>query len=215
MTAATRPSDTRQRILAEALRIANLEGVDALAIRHVARALDLSPGNVSYHFPRKADLVLALSAELSDRNQPLGELVPTSLDALLERYRTVLRHQHEYRGIVVALPHLLETYPELRRRYRHTERQRFQQQRDQVAALVATGLLTVDADELDRLVATIVLVARFWLAEYRTTFARHPVEQVIGHYLAIIGGVLAPHASREGRSQVDPYLDGVLPLPEV
>jgi AcrR family transcriptional regulator len=214
VTTTPKPTDTRQRILAEALVIANREGVDALAIRHVAKALDLSPGNVSYHFARKVDLVLALSAELSDRNQPLGELVPTSLDALLERYRSVLRHQHEHRGIVVALPHLIETYPEMRRRYRQTERQRFQQQREQIAALMGAGLLTLDDDDLDRLVATIVLVARFWLAEYRTTFARYPVEQVIGHYLGIIAGILAPHASRAGRAQLVPYLAGVVPLPE-
>lgn len=208
----TRPADTRERILDAARAMANTQGVDAVSIRTIARVLDLSPGNVSYHFARKADLVVALGDELSARNAPLGELAPRTFDELLARYRPALRHQYEHRGIVLALPHLIETYPEMRRRYRQVERSRSHQQREQLAGLRDAGRLLVTEEDLDRLVAHIALVARFWLAEYRTTFYRRAVDDVIDHYLALIAGLLLPYASPEGRAELEPHLASMLHL---
>lgn len=206
------PIDTRERILRTALTMANSHGVDAVAIRSLAKELDLSPGNVSYHFPRKADVLAALSEQLSARNEPLGEIVPENLGDLLERYRQALRHQYEHRGLVVALPHLIETYPDIRRRYREVERQRFAQQRDQLVALRQAGRVEVDDEGLERVVALISLVARFWLAEYRTTYYRRAIDEVIGHYLALIAGILSPYATPTGAGELAPYLAARLHL---
>lgn len=203
-----RNDDTKSRILGTSLRLANEQGVDAVTVRSVAQELDISPGNVSYHFPRREDLIIALAAELSTRNTPLGEIVPHTFGDLLERYRRTLQHQHEHRGLVVALPHLLESYPTMRRNYRRTEATRIEQQRRQLAHLRDIGLLDADEVTLDRLVAHIVLVARFWLAEYRTTFDRWRVADVISHYLSLIAGLLLPYASDAGRLDLAPYLEG-------
>lgn len=200
--------DTQTRILRAALELANDRGVDAVTIRAVARELGISPGNVSYHFAKREDLILALAAELSARNEPLGEMVPLSFGDLLERYRRTLQHQYDHRGIVIAWPHLVETYASMRRDYRATERTRMAQQRRQLAHLRDLGRLDADDDTLDRLVAHIALVARFWLAEYRTTFDRWPIGDVISHYLSLIAGLLLPYAAETGREELRPYLLG-------
>lgn len=110
--------------------------------------------------------------------------------------------------MVVALPHLLETYAAMRSAYRATEKTRIAQQRKQLAHLREAGLLDVDDTTLDRLVAHIVLIARFWLAEYRTTFDRWPIDEVIAHYLSLIAGLLLPHTNNAGHRQLDSYLSG-------
>lgn len=201
-------SSTRARILRAALGVANARGIDAVTVRTVARELGISPGNVTYHFGRREDLVLALADELSSRNAPLGEIVPRHFRDLLERYRRTLQHQYDHRGIVIALPHLVETYAGMRRSYRTTETTRLDQQRRQLAHLRELGLLDADDDTLDRLVAHIALVARFWLAEYRTTFDRWPIGDVISHYLSLIAGLLLPYAVGTGRDELRLYLSG-------
>lgn len=163
---------------------------------------------MTYHFGKREDLVLALAEELSSRNAPLGEIVPLHFGDLLERYRRALQHQYDHRGIVIALPHLVETYAAMRRDYRKTEQTRIAQQRLQLAHLRDLGLLDASDDTLDRLVAHIALVARFWLAEYRTTFDRWPIGDVISHYLSLIAGLLLPYAAGTGPDELDRHLLG-------
>ncbi|MEZ5380935.1 MAG: TetR/AcrR family transcriptional regulator [Microthrixaceae bacterium] len=141
-------------------------------------------------------------------------LVPSNLTELLERFRQALRHQYEHRGVVVAPAHLIETYPEMRRSYRAVERTRYRQQREQLRALVDLGSLRLDPDETERLLANIALVARFWLAEYRTTHYRHAIDEVIDHYLALIAGLLDPYASESGAAELTPYLAAMIKIPD-
>ena len=55
-----RTNETSQRILAHARHAFNERGVMNVGIREIARDLDLSPGNLSYHFPTKEALIVAL-----------------------------------------------------------------------------------------------------------------------------------------------------------
>ncbi len=53
------PVDLTDRIRAEALRQFAARGFDGTSVRDVASALGISPGNLTYHFPKKTDLFLA------------------------------------------------------------------------------------------------------------------------------------------------------------
>jgi len=59
--------DTRQRILDTARRLFNEAGVARVGVRDIARALEMSPGNLAYHFATKDQLVAALVKELHAR----------------------------------------------------------------------------------------------------------------------------------------------------
>jgi AcrR family transcriptional regulator len=59
--------DTRQRILDTARGLFNESGLSRVGVREIARALEMSPGNLAYHFPTKDELVAALVKELHAR----------------------------------------------------------------------------------------------------------------------------------------------------
>jgi AcrR family transcriptional regulator len=67
---------TARRILEHAREAFNERGVAAVGVREIARDLDLSPGNVSYHYPTKEALVAALMREMHARNNALTESPP-------------------------------------------------------------------------------------------------------------------------------------------
>ncbi len=55
--------NTRQRILIAALLLFNEKGVSRTSLNEIADEIDISPGNLHYHFKKKSDIVDALVAE--------------------------------------------------------------------------------------------------------------------------------------------------------
>lgn len=202
--------DTRQRILQHALTVVNERGLEALSIREVARDLGLSPGNVSYHFNKREDLVFALAEPLSDGNHRRFATPPASAVEVLEVFRSVLHHQHAYRGLVLSLPHVMEAFPAFRERYRTTELERRDDVRRMLQSLVEAKELEADAVQIERLLGHVTLISRFWMSEARASFRDEPVDAVVGHYLALLADLLLPYAPRP--EELRPYLDGLLVL---
>lgn len=59
--------DTRQRIVLRAIALFNRHGVQNVAIGRIASDLKISPGNLTYHFKRKDDLIRATLDVLKER----------------------------------------------------------------------------------------------------------------------------------------------------
>jgi AcrR family transcriptional regulator len=96
-----RPRLTRREVLATALRLIDEEGVDALTMRRLGRALDRDPMRL-YRFAASKDALLDGVVELV-----LEELeVPSSAPA--QTWSDVLRATaHRYRRIAVRHPHVV------------------------------------------------------------------------------------------------------------
>ena len=114
--------NTRNRILLMALNLFNEAGVAKTTTNHIADELDISPGNLHYHFRTKADLVSAIVAEFDVDSRvaitPPGT-TPVSIDdiwifmhLLLERlsmYRFLFR---DFETVTAEFP---AVEPKLRR----------------------------------------------------------------------------------------------------
>ncbi len=97
--------DTKEQIISESLRLFNQDGEELVGVREIARTLGISPGNLSYHFPRKEDIIGHHLAKL------IGELdiliqaylqEEEDLYRLPELIKSCLERQYDYRGLFHA-----------------------------------------------------------------------------------------------------------------
>jgi AcrR family transcriptional regulator len=109
---------TRDRIVARSIALFNRKGLRDVPIERIANDLKLSPGNVTYHFPRKHQLIAATLEVMQQHLRTALERpidVSTSLEGaiyLIRLYRTLW----DFRFFFNSLTYVL-TNPQLRREY--------------------------------------------------------------------------------------------------
>ena len=117
--------DTRHRILVASLLLFNEHGVPRTTINDIADEIDISPGNLHYHFRRKEEIVDALTAEFqADARKvlhpPESEIV--SLDEFWWFLHHLLELKGAYRFMLTDTEVLADDYPKVARALRHFAR---------------------------------------------------------------------------------------------
>ena len=117
--------DTRHRILVASLLLFNEHGVPRTTINDIADEIDISPGNLHYHFRKKEDIVDALTAEFqADARKVLHP--PESDTVSLDDFWWFLHHLLElkgaYRFMLTDTEVLADDYPKVARALRHFAR---------------------------------------------------------------------------------------------
>jgi AcrR family transcriptional regulator len=141
--------NTRERILAMALRLFNESGTGAVSTNHIADALGISPGNLYYHFHNKEEIIRALFEQVFARWDQLytmpGDRLPTLAD-LQQLVRATFGVNWEYRFIYRELIALLRRDDQLQRRWVAIRARGFAGFRELFDRFVAAGVLRAPND---------------------------------------------------------------------
>jgi AcrR family transcriptional regulator len=188
---------TRERILETALILFNCDGEPHVATNRIADELDISPGNLHYHFRTKQDLIEALFSEFEQRMLSLlatpEEREPHIEDIWLFLH-LAFESIGEYRFLYRDLTDLCGRYRGLHNRFQGILRLSMSTARALCLGLADSGHLEASREEMDALVRNVVLVSTFWIA----------FDQVLEHDAQ-------PHPDRAAwqvMSLVSPYLVG-------
>jgi len=185
--------DKRARILAKALHLFNKHGVEHVAVRDIARALNMRPGHITYYFPDKESLVLELSRSLRSLNDaavPDGSI--RSLADFHDRFEQILRNHIAYRSLLLSVARLLLQLPKVKAQYRATQEKRQADLRACFRTLVTAGdLRSLNSAEEDYLISCYSLISRGWIPE--TLAAGHDLEERIPHYKSLLRKVIEPY----------------------
>ena len=116
-----RRTKTASRILEKSLDLFNRFGEPNVAPKAIAQALGMSPGNLYYHYPSKAELINAL---LGDYVQSIGRVLPAANDVqsvedtwfflhtlfeLIDAYRFLYRDMSDLLSKDRALEHQIKS----------------------------------------------------------------------------------------------------------
>ncbi|MCB0705341.1 MAG: TetR/AcrR family transcriptional regulator [Saprospiraceae bacterium] len=179
---------TKERILQEALRQFNERGISQVGVRDIARSLDMSAGNLSYHFSRKADIIIELLTRFRKSNDLIYERyfeIGPSLSGFLDCLREVFNNQYEHAGLMVGQGEVQEIIRQ-HFNYKDAEHNRKDFFRRIFTGLRDSGELTLSAADIDFLISFISLFGRFWMIEAAVSFADWPREKIIDYYIGLI-----------------------------
>jgi len=116
---------TRDRILHTSLQLFNEEGEEQTTTVDIANEMDISPGNLYYHFKGKDQIIaeifhqyeVALSGTLTAPiERPLSS--PGNVEENWYYLYVVLEEMYQYRFFYHNLDNILQRYPEIRRHFK-------------------------------------------------------------------------------------------------
>lgn len=161
--------NTRDRILATALRLFNESGTAPVSTNHIADALGISPGNLYYHFRNKEEIIRALFEQQfarwdADYAFPNDRL--PNLEDLQQLVRATFITAWEYRFMYRELIALLRRDAQLHQRWVEIRARGFTGFRELFDFFVAAGVLRAPDDPavVTRLAELVWLISEFWLA---------------------------------------------------
>ena len=158
--------ETRQRILDASLAMFNAQGEPNVTTNHIADELEISPGNLYYHFRNKDDIIEQLFAVYEQRMDaalaaPDGRL-PGLEDVWLQLH-LVFECIWDYRFLYRDLVDILSRNRRLRMRFARILRRADEQAHAVMRGLVQAEVMRASASEVDAASTNILVIATFWL----------------------------------------------------
>ena len=157
---------TRKRILDASLAMFNTQGEPNVTTNHIADELEISPGNLYYHFRNKDDIIEQLFAVYEQRmdaalSSPSGRL-PGLEDVWLQLH-LVFECIWDYRFLYRDLVDILSRNRRLRLRFARILKRADEQAHQVMRGLVQAGVMRASADEVDAAATNILVIATFWM----------------------------------------------------
>lgn len=194
-------------IVEKALEMFNGKGIEYVGMRELAASLDMRIGNLTYYFPTKDELVSRLSLELAEENnRTIVAIESMTIERFFEMLQQVFRNHHKYRCLMLSFVHIMQRNPIVAKRYNKTQSQRNETWSKNIEALRAAKYIKADQQEVDFLVSTIALIARFWLSEAAISVKNQTEEEQAQHYLKLIARVFLPYTTKKGSGYIENFL---------
>ncbi|CAH0534664.1 hypothetical protein VST7929_02614 [Vibrio stylophorae] len=196
---------TKQRILDAALQLMNARGERAITTNHIAAELNMSPGNLYYHFRNKEQILAAILRQYSD--DLLSHFSPQDSQAstvahMSDYFDALFMLMWRYRFFYANLPDILSRNEQMQQDYAQTQRTLSTQITALVESARAEGLIELRNDDVDDFVATLKIVASSWISYHSAQCGGSIDKAVISAGVKHQLGVIRPIATDAGRRYI-------------
>jgi AcrR family transcriptional regulator len=160
------PRQTRERILETSLAMFNAQGEPNVTTNHIADELEISPGNLYYHFRNKEDIVEQVFTRYEVRMDdallvPEGRL--PNLEDVWMQLHMVFECMWDYRFLYRDLVDILSRNRKLKAHFARILTRAASSAAAVLRGLAAGGILRATEDEIRATAENVLLVATFWM----------------------------------------------------
>ncbi|MEZ4686067.1 MAG: TetR/AcrR family transcriptional regulator [Bacteroidia bacterium] len=203
---------TKDKILETALQLFNEKGFSNVGVREIARELDISPGNLSYHFSKKEDIFFELIKRYSMQNDQHYEDYfsgEKSIEHFLLLMRKVMKSQYRYRGIFLSFSFITQDIKqEDRSNYYNTDKKRKAGARRIFEGLIQEKQLEASPADVDFLLSFFTLFGRFSILKPFLWTKKGWSKDVLRHYLGTLQ--MSFFASETGKASIARFEEAFL-----
>lgn len=211
---------TRDRILAAALELFNQQGERKVTTNHLAAHLNMSPGNLYYHFKNKQEIIyeLFLTYEKTvdgNLDLPVGRML--TLEDKLNYLQKIFQGLWEYRFMHRDMEHLLLGEERLHARYRDFFRRSQQKTEAIYEGLRDANIIDIGQREIEGLALNTWIVVTSWYSFLQCNLLSYGEEDITLDMLK--GGIYQifqlerPYLTEQYRAQVQAMQEAFIPRP--
>ena len=212
---------TKDRILAAALQLFNEQGERKVTTNHISAHLNMSPGNLYYHFKNKQEIIYQLFLNYEQRvdeslERPSGRQL--TLEDKLNYLQKVFQGLWEYRFIHRDMEHLLLSEERLHARYRVFFRRSQKNTEAIYQGLRDANIIAIEQNELEGLALNTWIVVTSWFSFLQCNLLLDGGDSITLDMLK--GGIYQifqlerPYLTDEYREQVTAMQEAFIPKPD-
>lgn len=193
---------TKDKILSKALELFNDKGYNNITTRHIAAELNISAGNLHYHFRHSEDIIKILFSELTLKMDELlnhmKEKEHKTLEDLYQFTFSTCEIFYAYRFIFISFIDIMNQIPEIESRYEGINFSRKEEFQLIFSDLQKSHIFQKDVPRfiVDCLTEQIFIIADNWLTHNRLILKLSPKE-AIQHYTLLQMNLFYPLLNKE------------------
>jgi AcrR family transcriptional regulator len=198
-------STTKKKILNASRKLFNQQGLAAVSQRTIATNLKISPGNLTYHFKKRSEIIEELYFELVEKldhaflNIEMGKGLISGLYQLTHKS---MENLFEYRFMMLDFIQVMREFPTIKKHYLKLMTQREDQIQMFFQMLIQSGLMRKEEiiNEYQNLIRRMMILGDFWLASAEINREKMDKKQV-EKYLEITIQVIYPYLTTKGKKE--------------
>lgn len=198
---------TKDRILEKALFLFNEKGAEAVTTRQIALALEMSQGNLCYHFAKKEAIIHALYQQLVGKFDVLFEKITSiepSFQLVLELVKIVNQQFVDYKFLMLNFAQIMRQYPNIQTHYQQLTQQRNQQTLLLFHFFEQQGILKTEAytGQYLQIIEQLTILSNFWLSHAEILY-QGDKEAILPYYNRLILSFYYPYLTSKGQMEYE------------
>ena len=195
----------KERILAKAIELFNKQGISSTSPNQIASALQISPGNLTYHFKTKAILIKTLYEQMHADSEHFINLEGyLTLDDFRKTMASFRDFMQKHSFFFQDLFYIIHNYPEVGKMYEASNLSRLKQGRALFQYYIDTGRMIPDNQGVnyDYLTHNVWMVGAFWNLQSKIFKSK----DLFGKPMDLVDMtwyMLLPYLTNKGREEYD------------
>ncbi|HAA21767.1 MAG TPA: hypothetical protein DCP28_24480 [Cytophagales bacterium] len=204
---------TRDRILDAARQLFNREGVTGVSMRDIAGQLEMSVGNLWYHFKTKDLIVAELYQQLMGEMFAQVQQIPPERDSivsLLDSHRLMFAVQYRFKFFYLNLYDVLDQHPAVKELYVQFSQQNREVAKGFLQEYEQSEVFARSLSERERhqLITSGQMLNNTWAIDAELFYAGDPKGKLL-HYMQICCQLFYPYLAGKAQKEYDAYFEAL------
>ncbi|OJJ14341.1 hypothetical protein BKI52_43465 [marine bacterium AO1-C] len=193
----------KEKIVLKAIELFNERGIANVSPNQIAAALKISPGNLTYHYKTKANLMQTIyermHTETLDYLDFEGYITLNDFRQSMQKFQ---QFQQKYSFFLDDMVFITRNYPEVAKMYEASNLRRLQQGRKLFDYYIATGRVLPEANGInyDYFVLNVWMAGAFWTTQEKILTVPNPMTKP-ANMVEMTWSMLLPYLTEKGREE--------------